>query len=164
MRASEETTRSVAGPQERRTIVTSIYVALEQALAIIKQRQGGWTVDLQLVGSQPQCAAIDALRPEQVYCGTFDQGLWRSSDAGSTFEPAGLGIAHRQVMSVAVGGNWREHGYGVVYVGTEPSAISHSVEGGPGFRGREVLRTLPPAPSGSFPPRPWTSHIRWITL
>ncbi|MFL5665208.1 MAG: WD40/YVTN/BNR-like repeat-containing protein [Ktedonobacteraceae bacterium] len=164
MRASEETTRSVAGPQERRTIVTSIYVALEQALAIIKQRQGGWTVDLQLVGSQPQCAAIDALRPEQVYCGTFDQGLWRSSDAGSTFEPAGLGIAHRQVMSVAVGGNSREHGYGVVYVGTEPSAIYHSVDGGTGFRELEVLRTLPSAPSWSFPPRPWTSHIRWITL
>jgi hypothetical protein len=154
----------VADEQERRTIVTSIYVALEQALAIIKQRQGGWIVDLQLEGSQPQCVAVDAGRPEQVYLGTFDRGLWRSSDAGRTFESAGAGIEHRQIMSVAVDGHSREHGYGVVYVGTEPSAIYRSEDGGTDFRELASLRALPSSSSWSFPPRPWTSHIRWITL
>src|SRR6266702_1187060 len=67
-------------------------------------------------------------------------------------------------MSVAVGGQSRERGYGVVYVGTEPSAIYRSEDGGTGFRELAALRALPSASSWSFPPRPWTSHIRWITL
>lgn len=144
--------------------MTSIYVALEQALAIVKQQQGEWTVDLQLVGSQPQCLAIDPLHPERIYGGTFNQGLWRSMDEGRTFESTGSGITRQQVMSLAVDGSTREHGYGTVYVGTEPSAIYRSEDGGTTFRELEALRALPSAASWSFPPRPWTSHIRWITL
>jgi hypothetical protein len=32
------------------------------------------------------------------------------------------------------------------------------------MRGRELvaLLELPSRPSWSFPPRPWTSHVRWI--
>jgi hypothetical protein len=144
--------------------MTSMYVALEQALAIVRQQRGAWTVDMQLVGSRPQCVAIDAQHPQQVYCGTLDQGLWRSSDAGDSFEPLGSGIAHRQVMSLAVGVGERAGRYGPVYVGTEPSAIYRSENRGTDFQELAALRALPSASSWSFPPRPWTSHIRWITL
>src|SRR5258708_22761676 len=82
--------------------VTILYVAIDRALAVVSQRNSGWGVDLHLVGSQPQCLAVDPLHQEQVYCGTFDQGLWRSTDAGASWEPTGEGIAHEQVMAVAV--------------------------------------------------------------
>ena len=56
--------------------MTKLYIAIDEALAVVSQRNGEWMADLRLVGSQPQCVAVDPLRPQQVYCGTFDQGLW----------------------------------------------------------------------------------------
>jgi hypothetical protein len=49
---------------------------------------------------------------DTLYCGTFDQGLWRSSDGGGTFEPVDEGIAHRQLMSITVGDDERNDGLG----------------------------------------------------
>src|SRR5438270_601443 len=67
--------------------MTILYVAIEKALAVVSQRNGEWGVDLHLLGSQPQCLAVDPLHQEQVYCGTFDQGLWQSTDAGASWRP-----------------------------------------------------------------------------
>lgn len=144
--------------------MVKIYAALEQALAIVQERYGEWTVDLQLVGSRPMCIAVDALSPQQVYCGTIEQGLWRSSDAGASWESVGAGITHQHITSVAVSVHERSDGYGTVYAGTEPSAIFRSRDRGASWRDLATLRELPSAPTWSFPPRPWTSHVRWITL
>ncbi len=142
----------------------TLYVALNEALAVVNSRNGEWIADFQLVGRQPQCLAVDPQRPEQIYCGTFDQGLWRSSDAGRSWQHVDEGIAHGRVMSVAVSAVERAGGYGVVYTGTEPSAVFRSEDGGTSWRELATLRQLPSAPTWSFPPRPYTSHIRWITL
>jgi photosystem II stability/assembly factor-like uncharacterized protein len=143
--------------------MTILYVAIDKAVAVVHQRNGGWKVNLHLAGSQPQCLAVDPLDQERVYCGTFDQGLWQSADAGASWEPAGEGIAHEQVMSVAVSAAEQVGGSGVVYAGTEPSAIFRSEDQGKSWRELAALRELPSARTWSFPPRPWTSHIRWIT-
>src|SRR5579884_179165 len=143
--------------------MTKVYVAIDRVLAVVHEQNGRCTVDLQLVGSQPQCIAVDPQRSQQVYCGTFDRGLWRSSDAGTSWEPVGEGITHEKVMSVAVSTTERIDGSGVVYAGTEPSAIFRSEDRGTTWRELAALRQLPSAPTWSFPPRPWTSHIRWIT-
>ena len=140
-----------------------LYVAIDEALAVVSQRNGEWVADLHIVGSRPQCVAVDPLRPQQVYCGTFDQGLWRSSDAGGSWEHAGEGITHEQVMAVAISANERAGDSGVVYAGTEPSALFRSEDRGDTWRELATLRQLPSAPTWSFPPRPYTSHIRWIT-
>ena len=105
--------------------MTKLYIAIDEALAVVCQRNGEWIIDLHLVGSRPQCIAVDSLRPEQVYCGTFDQGLWRSGDAGDTWEHAGTGIIHESVMAVAVSVTERVSSRGVV------------------SRGHRAKRTLP---------------------
>ena len=51
---------------------------------------------------------------------------------------------------------------GAVYAGTEPSALYRSDDGGETWRGARGLLELPSRPTWSFPPRPWTSHVRWI--
>jgi hypothetical protein len=136
---------------------------MNEALAVISQRDGKWTADLQLTGSAPQCVAVDPLRPEQVYCGTFDQGLWRSKDAGNSWEHVGEGISQNQMTSVAVSTTERAGNSGVVYAGSEPSMLFRSEDGGNTWRELAALRQLPSAPTWSFPPRPYTSHVRWIT-
>jgi photosystem II stability/assembly factor-like uncharacterized protein len=51
---------------------------------------------------------------------------------------------------------------GVVYAGTEPSRLFHTVDGGESWSALDALLELPSRPTWSFPPRPWTSHVRWI--
>ena len=51
---------------------------------------------------------------------------------------------------------------GAVYAGTEPSRLFRSDDRGGSWRELEALLELPSQPSWSFPPRPWTSHVRWI--
>lgn len=140
-----------------------LYVAVDNALAVLSQSNGGWKVDLCLVDHQPQCLAVDPLHTEQVYCGTFDQGLWHSTDAGATWHHVADGIPHHAVMSVVVSQTEQVAGYGVIYAGTEPSAIFRSEDQGKSWVELAEVRKLPSAPTWSFPPRPWTSHIRWIT-
>lgn len=142
--------------------MTTLYIALEKTLAVVHQRAGQWGVDLHLEGSQPQCLAIDPFQPQSLYCGTFDQGVWLSSDAGKTWKPAGKGISSEKVMSIAVSAVDQANGAGIVYAGTEPSAVFRSQDQGNSWQELTALRELPSAPTWSFPPRPWTSHIRWI--
>jgi len=143
--------------------MTKLYIVLEQTLAVVSQHGQGWKVETQLAGNNTQCIAVDPLRPEYVYCGTFGQGLWRSRNAGRTFEQVGAGITHNQITSVAVSETERTGDTGIVYAGTEPSALFRSEDGGNSWRELATLRELPSAPTWSYPPRPYTSHIRWIT-
>jgi photosystem II stability/assembly factor-like uncharacterized protein len=51
---------------------------------------------------------------------------------------------------------------GAVYAGTEPSRLFRSDDKGESWRELTALLELPSQPRWSFPPRPWTSHVRWI--
>src|SRR5258708_24505001 len=140
-----------------------LYIATDEAVAVVRQRNGEWDADMQMLGSQPQCLALDRARPQRVYCGTFDRGLWRSEDAGGTWQPVGPGIQHESVTAVAVSVTERGGDTRVVYAGTQPSALYRPEDGGGPGQGLSALRRLPSAPSSSFPPPPDTSHIPWVT-
>jgi photosystem II stability/assembly factor-like uncharacterized protein len=140
----------------------TMYVAAGNAVAVLRHQQGVWRATLGLEGMPAQCVAADPLHPATVYAGTFGKGLWRSRDAGATWQPAGPGIPHQEIMSVAVSPLERIDGQCVVWAGTEPSALFRSEDGGATWTERDALRRLPSAPTWSFAPRPWTSHIRWI--
>src|SRR3989304_1065839 len=124
--------------------MTTIYLATGDVLAIVRRRGEGWGLTLALEGSPPQCVAIAPLRPERVNCGTFGRGLWRSEDAGTSWRSAGEGIPHAEVMSVAVSRAERTGDHGVLWVGTEPSAVFRSEAGGP------RCATFPPRRPGVF--------------
>jgi photosystem II stability/assembly factor-like uncharacterized protein len=140
-----------------------MYIAMDDDVAIVRQRKGEWTVDVQMRETQPQCLAVDSQRPQQVYCGTFAQGLWRSENAGASWEQVGAGIEQPCVTSVAVSLSERTGEYGVVYAGTDPSALYRSEDGGSTWRELNTLRQVPSAPAWGLPDRPETSRVRWIT-
>lgn len=150
-----------------------IYLVMERELLVASHQNGKWQTESHLVGMQTSCLAIDPFQPERVYCGTFGRGLWRSDDAGHSWSPigdagramepwAGEGITCAKVTAVAVSPTEHTDGHGVVYVGTEPSALFRSQDGGETWHELKTLQELPSAPTWSFPPRPYTHHVRWI--
>src|SRR4029077_17048590 len=137
-------------------------VVVTRAAVLIARRASTWTVDEHLAGLSPGCVAVDLSSPAQVYCGTGRAGLFRSRDSGRHWEPVGRGIDHLMVTAVDVGHAEQADGFGVVYAGTEPSAVFRSDNGGDSWVDLAGLRALPSADTWSFPPRPQTHHVRWI--
>jgi hypothetical protein len=142
--------------------MTRLFFAIDGALAALTIESNNIGCALHLAGKDIRCVAVDPLRPEYMYCGTFGSGLWRSDDAGGRWQPAGRGIQHSTIQSVAVSRCERKNDRGVVYCGTEPSAIFRSEDAGENWRECGNLMRLPSAQQWSFPPRPETHHVRWI--
>ena len=139
----------------------TLFVATEQGLLIARHALE-WTVESHLQGRSAECVAVDPLVPSLAYCGTLGHGVWRSDDEGRSWEPAGRGIAHAAITSVAVSATESEDGRGVVYAGTEPSGVFRSTDGGASWTEPAGLLALPSKATWSFPPRPDTHHVRWI--
>jgi len=74
----------------------------------------------------------------------------------------GMAFGIRGFFSVAVSRSERVNGSGVVYAGTEPSAVLRSEDAGKTWQECTGLSVLPSASEWSFPPRPETHHVRWI--
>ena len=152
----------------------NLYLAMERDLLVVREaKRTPWPVETHLVGMQPTCLAADPLLPERIYCGTFGRGLWRSVDAGQSWQAIadpgasmepynGLGIPAAKITAVAVSQSERSNGYGVVYVGTEPASLFRSEDGGVTWHDLAGLRDLPSAATWSFPPRPYSHLVRAI--
>jgi photosystem II stability/assembly factor-like uncharacterized protein len=132
-----------------------LYAATGDAVAKLDEADGGWSVELSLSGSGAQCIAVDPRDPDTVFAGLREGGLRRSTDGGQTWIDCELPASG--VFSLAV-----SRVDGAVYAGTEPSALYRSDDRGEAWRELEGLLELPSRPTWSFPPRPWTSHVRWI--
>src|SRR5919112_2424489 len=131
-----------------------LYAGTGDAVAVIENG----TVELILEECGVQCLVVDPKDPNTVYAGTSDEGLFKSSDGGMSWERLS-GVTHPRVTSVAV-----SPVDGALYAGTEPSSLFVSRDGRASWQELEGLKNLPSAPTWSFPPRPWTSHVRSIAL
>jgi photosystem II stability/assembly factor-like uncharacterized protein len=135
--------------------VARLYVATGDGIARLDEDRAIWTVELSLAGSGAQCLAVDPADPDTLFAGLQKGGVRRTTDGGRTWIDCGL--PQPGVFSLAVSA-----ANGAVYAGTEPSALYRSDDGGKTWRELEALLELPSQPTWSFPPRPWTSHVRWI--
>src|SRR3712207_1793484 len=134
--------------------MTRLYAAGDKAVAVVEDGK----VRVALEGRGARCVAVDPKDPDTLYVGTTDEGLLKSEDGGEGWERI-PGIEHPRVTAVAV-----SPVDGAVYAGTEPSTLFVSRDAGATWRELEGLKNLPSAPTWSFPPRPWTSHVRAIAL
>ena len=132
-----------------------LYTATGEGLARLDEAHDAWTVELSLDGSGAQCLAADPADPDVVYAGLRERGVCRTSDGGRSWVDCAL--PEPGVFSLAV-----SPADGAVYAGTEPSRLFRSDDGGASWSELEALLELPSRPHWSFPPRPWTSHVRWI--
>jgi photosystem II stability/assembly factor-like uncharacterized protein len=129
--------------------VTPLFVATGDAVARVEYGRA------EIVLEQPgvQCVTVDMRNPERVLVGCREGSLLESEDGGAGWADAGL--PSTDVFSVAY-----SPADGVAYAGCEPSALWTRRNGQ--WEELSALRELPSAPTWSFPPRPWTSHVRWI--
>lgn len=129
-----------------------VSVAMHDRLLVVDVEE--WTVRERLGGHRTECVASAPAR-EFSLCGTYDAGLFRSTDAGETWEQV-PDLAEEAVTAVAIAPD------GTAWAGTEPSAVYRSDDGGRTWTHRPGLRALPSAAEWSFPPRPSTHHVRSI--
>ena len=132
-----------------------LYAATGDGVARLDESGEGWAVELFPDGSGAQCLAVDPDDPDTVYAGLREGGVRRTVDGGRSWVDCAL--PEPGVFSLAVSAV-----DGAVYAGTEPSRLFRSDDRGDSWRELEALLELPSRPSWSFPPRPWTSHVRWI--
>jgi photosystem II stability/assembly factor-like uncharacterized protein len=142
--------------------MTVIYLASAAGPVIVVRQGGGWRALQPREIRNAFCIAADPQRPERVFCGTDGQGVWRSVDAGASWFRAFENLPHTRITSLLVSGAERVSGLGVVYAGTEPSAVFRSENGGETWRECKGLTDLPSSSEWRFPPRPETHHVRWI--
>jgi hypothetical protein len=130
----------------------SVFVCTRDGALVALRRDGGsWTARPVLEGRAAQCAATDGAR---VLAGTRRHGAFLSADQGASWEPVEL--PERDVFSVAIGA-----ADGALYAGTEPSRLFVARDGAT-WTELDALQRIPSRPRWSFPPRPWTHHVRWI--
>jgi hypothetical protein len=140
--------------------MTSIIAAMQDSLLLIESSKTGWKSHESLKGSHPQSVTFDHRNSNRVYCGTLGDGLWKSDDAGHNWDRIAKDcISSNGVTLVSVSRMEQENR---VYVGTEPTALYRSDDGGESWHRISTLNNLESSKSWSFPPRPWTSHVRWI--
>ena len=135
--------------------MSDLWAVADAGIVRIVEAEGRWAAARVRSPRAAQCLAVDPRRRETLYLGTRGEGAWKSEDAGRTWSR--LGVAATDVYFVAV-----SPADGGVYLGSEPSGLFVSRDGGASWRELEALTSLPSAPSWSFPPRPWTSHVSAI--
>jgi photosystem II stability/assembly factor-like uncharacterized protein len=132
--------------------LVSIFVCThEDRLVRVEPDDGSWATEPVLEGVGVQCVATSG---DRVLVGTQGNGLLVSSDGGTTFDRVEL--PEPDVLSVAISA-----ADGALYAGTEPSRLFVARDGG-AWAELEALQDIPSRDRWSFPPRPWTHHVRWI--
>jgi hypothetical protein len=128
-----------------------VFVCTRDHLVRLERHGRSWTAEPALEGIGAQCVAADGAR---VLIGTPGNGALQSVDAGTSWEQVEL--PESGVFSVAISA-----ADGALYAGTEPSRLFVARNGGT-WSELEALQDIPSRDRWSFPPRPWTHHVRWI--
>jgi hypothetical protein len=152
----------------------AVYAALRDRLLIVREGERSESTE-RLREHDLACVAAHPERPDRVFCGTFEAGLRRSSDGGDAWERVGGGTIDPSessktgerrdadgvsVMTVAID----PADPNTVWAGTEPSALFRSTDGGDSWSRIGGITDLASANEWSFPPRPYTHHVRWIEI
>ncbi len=128
--------------------MTGLLAATEAGLFAIEPDRG----EARRVLEEPvRCVAAG----DSVVLAGGERGLSVSRDGGESF--ARVELPEPDVFSVAI-----SPADAALYAGTEPSRVFRA--DGPDGRWEELeaLQRIPSRDSWSFPPRPWTHHVRWI--
>ena len=111
---------------------------------------------LGLSGKGPvRAILVDKDDPKIIYAGTASRGLYRSDDAGKTWNEKNEGLVYKQIWSLA-----QHPKTGELWAGTEPANIFRSGDRGDTWSHCEQLQTLQETQFWTFPRPPHIAHTR----
>ncbi len=135
--------------------MAELIIATGEDLIRILPQNGQWHASKLAAGRGMQCLAVDPEDADVLYGGSHGKGIWKSMSRGRDWER--LEFPEADVFSLAV-----SPVDGAIYAGTEPSKLFVSRDEGRSWQELTALQDIPSRPTWSFPPRPWTSHVRSI--
>jgi hypothetical protein len=127
-----------------------LLVCTRDGLVRLDGSGSSWEREDLLHGTPTRCVAAERGR---LLVGTGD-GAQLSTDDGASWRRVDL--PEKDVYSVAIGA-----ADGMLFAGTEPSRLFRSRDG-ERWEELDALQSIPSRDTWSYPPRPWTSHVRWI--
>jgi photosystem II stability/assembly factor-like uncharacterized protein len=109
--------------------MTTVLASLENLFLVLESTKDGWRVQ-EHPKQQNSSSVFDPQSPERAYCGTFDNGLWKTDNNGQTWEKTSLNVSNSKITSISVSPTERgKGGFNRIFVGMEPSTIYSSIDG-----------------------------------
>ncbi|MFQ5857724.1 MAG: WD40/YVTN/BNR-like repeat-containing protein [Anaerolineae bacterium] len=137
-----------------------MYLGTKVGGVTLRWERTGWRLAAtSLAGHDVWVVACQPGDPATLYAGLYGENLYRSTDAGQTWQPIGEGEALRYVRAIA----FSPQSSDTLYVGTEPANIYKSTDGGDTWRDLEI-RHLPGSDSWFLPYSPRAGAVRTFAL
>ena len=139
----------------------SLYVSTERGL--MRGQINGTLRDLRPLGLE-RCGrvwsvVVDHQIPSRLYAGTTRGGVFRSDDAGETWQKKNEGLYYLEVSCVV-----QHPTTGELYVGTRPASIFKSSDSGETWSNFDALHALKEMEHWTFPNAPFFPHVKAIGL
>jgi photosystem II stability/assembly factor-like uncharacterized protein len=136
-------------------MTTTLYLATERGVSIIRGEGVRWEGITCLRQSKVECVLADPRDGNVAYCGTLGEGLFKTTDGGASWT-ACTSQPESKITALAA------DRAGLIYAGSEPSSVIRSADGGATWERLAPLSVLPGSQRWSFPPRPFTHHVKSI--
>jgi photosystem II stability/assembly factor-like uncharacterized protein len=102
---------------------------------------------------------VDCADSSRLYVGTTRAGIFRSDDAGETWQEINHGLLYKDVWALI-----QHPGSGTLYAGTSPAGVFRSDDGGETWQACEALWQLPTTRQWHGPVPPHFSRLKDLTL
>lgn len=139
-----------------------LYVGTTDGLLQVAHGSGGFEVKplgLENRGALRAPVVVDWHDPRRLYAATSRGGVFRSEDRGESWREINDGIVFKEAWSLA-----QHPTTGELVLGTGPTAIFKSSDGGDHWSECEQLRTLRETKDWTFPNPPHISHVKGLAL
>ncbi len=132
-----------------------LYAGTKSGVVTLRRSGGAWeSGDWGLKGKDVSSLSLDRKDAGRVYAGVFQEGVYQSQDGGRTWEL----VVKAHVWSVLAAPD----DDGTVYVGVEPAGVLRGAGGQ--WDDLIAVRSLPSAPTWSFPAPPHFPHVRTLAV
>lgn len=139
-----------------------LYIGTADGLYRALPENGGYGFrpsGLQGKGALRAPVVIDRSERRRIYAATSRGGMFRSEDRGETWREINEGITYKEAWSLA-----QHPETGELVLGTGPSSVFKSGDGGDSWTDCEQLRSLPETEDWTFPGPPHISHVKGVAL
>jgi photosystem II stability/assembly factor-like uncharacterized protein len=139
-----------------------LYVGTEDGLYLAEEKGREYhphPLALQGKGALRSPVVIDRDDRRRIYAATARGGVQRSEDGGQTWREINNGILYKEAWCIV-----QHPKSGELVVGTGPSSVFKSADGGDSWVDCERLRDLPETIDWTFPRPPHVSHVKGLAL